>query len=389
MTVLVSAVASKIGGAATYVQNLAREIVALKPAMRFIFCVPHEQARALRRLSDDLSIIETDAGHRGALGRLWWDQMTLRHIVRRERVDVLYSAGNFGLFAAPCKQVLLVRMPLYFSEIYLRQILPRHRWRFRLEVRLRRWLVCRSVRSADVVMTPSQTMLDDLRKFVHISDDRSIVNYYGTLTEAFRPRRATIEPRNGRPLTLLHVSHYADHKNLGVVFEAIRRMRDTGFDHFRFVTTAQVQDPRTTDSVCRSGDQALLDDDRIAAKVQMLGDVEYAHLPELYARADCFIFPSCVESFGHPMVEAMASGLPVVAADTSINREILGDAALYFDPFDAEGLARCVLTLANDPAAITRLRRRSLERSRQFEWRAHVDRLLTLFAAVGGATGAR
>jgi glycosyltransferase involved in cell wall biosynthesis len=350
--------------------------------MRFIFCVPREQAQALRRISPELAIIETDVGRGGQLARLRWDQVTLRRILRRERVDILYSNGNFALFGAPCRQVLLVRMPLYFSDVYLTRILPKHRRRFRIEFALRRWLVCRSVRSADVVMTPSQSLLDDLRRFVDVPAERSVVNHYGTPTEAFRPK-ADAAGRNGHPFRMLHVSHYADHKNLGVVFEAIRGLRDKGFEDFEFVTTAQVQDPRYPESICRPRDQALLDDPRIAEKVRMLGDVDYGRIPALYASAHCFVFPSFTESYGHPLVEAMASGLPVVAADTPINREILGDAALYFEAFDADALARCLLTVAHDDAVADRLRRRSIARAGQFPWRGHVDRLLAVFARLG------
>lgn len=389
MTILVNAVSAKMGGAVTYIGNLARELSKLRTARRFIFYVPKGQAAALGARADNIQVIESDAGYASPLKRLWWDQVTLRRIVERHRVDILYSSANFGLFRAPCKQVLLVRTSLYFSDLYLKTVLPRHRPAFRLEAYLRRWLVCRSVRWADVVMTPSRSLLEDLLKFVSVPAERRVVNYYGTDTEAFRPKPPRSTFGDGGTMTLLHVSHYGDHKNLGVMFRAILRLHEKRFEKFQLITTANVQDPRCPESVCRAGDEGLLRDDRVVSKVKLIGDVEHRELPRLYGQADLFVFPSIAESFGEPMVEAMASGLPIVAAETTINREILGDAALYFSPFDADEAADCILRIAGDPDLAWELHARAVERSQQFHWRGHVERLLEVFDTVRFDEGRR
>jgi len=108
-----------------------------------------------------------------------------------------------------------------------------------------------------------------------------------------------------------------------------------------------------------------------------LGNYKYEALPELYRSQDVFVFPSVSETFGHPMAEAMSSGLPVVAADTPVNREICGDAALYFEPFSVTKLADCIQQLDSDKKLRESLpkigRQRALEK---FGWEDHVDRLI-------------
>jgi glycosyltransferase involved in cell wall biosynthesis len=96
------------------------------------------------------------------------------------------------------------------------------------------------------------------------------------------------------------------------------------------------------------------------------------------------VFPSFLESFGYPMVEAMASGLPVVAADTDVNREVLGEAAVYFDTFVPDRCARAILDLLAHADRQREAASRGRERARQFSWRAHASALHEVFRELTG-----
>lgn len=91
-------------------------------------------------------------------------------------------------------------------------------------------------------------------------------------------------------------------------------------------------------------------------------------LPFLYAGARLFVYPSLYEGFGLPVLEAMASGVPVVCSNTSAFPEVAGDAALMCDPRDVDALARCIQTGIEDDIWRAFAVRKGLERAAQFSW---------------------
>jgi glycosyltransferase involved in cell wall biosynthesis len=100
-------------------------------------------------------------------------------------------------------------------------------------------------------------------------------------------------------------------------------------------------------------------------------------LPKVYAGADLLVMPSTIEGFGLPVLEAMASGTPVVCSRAASLPEVAGDAALYFDPASAEELAENMEKLLNSKDLQENLRAKGLERAKQFTWeestRKHVE----------------
>jgi glycosyltransferase involved in cell wall biosynthesis len=134
-------------------------------------------------------------------------------------------------------------------------------------------------------------------------------------------------------------------------------------------------------------EQKLLDD--LGDAVRYLGILKYGQIWRAYSEADVFVFPSLCESFGHPLVEAMAAGLPVVASDIAIHHEICGDAARYFPVCTPERLAEQLVLLAADPGLRAEMSRRGAVRVRSFIWEDHVARLVALFRELSAARAAR
>lgn len=107
----------------------------------------------------------------------------------------------------------------------------------------------------------------------------------------------------------------------------------------------------------------------IAERVVLTGYVKSEELAAIYNLALALGFPSFYEGFGIPAVEAMQSGLPVLASNAFSLPEVLGDAALYFDPFDNEGMTKAIDKIAKDAELRIHLREAGLERARSFSWK--------------------
>jgi glycosyltransferase involved in cell wall biosynthesis len=278
------------------------------------------------------------------------------------------------------RQVLLVCNALYFSKIYREVFVPRHTWRVRADFWLRRWLVRRSAESSDVVMTPTQALLDDLRPEVKVG--KALVNPYGVAEEDFLPQPAgaacpALGAESDRSVRLVYVSLYAEHKNLTTLLRALPLLNTNGTRRFSLKTTVNPAWENASQTTTCQSDRALAQRHDVAPWVEFVGPFDPRRMCELYGGADIFVFPSLIESFGHPMVEAMAAGLPIVAADTPVNREICGETAKYFQPLSPEDLAAQVNQVATDPALRQGLCFAGRRRARAMpRWDEHVMRAL-------------
>jgi glycosyltransferase involved in cell wall biosynthesis len=115
-----------------------------------------------------------------------------------------------------------------------------------------------------------------------------------------------------------------------------------------------------------------------------LGRVTDAELRSLYENAAAFLFPSLVEGFGLPPVEAMACGCPVIASSAASLPEVCGGAALYADPFDIDAWARLMDEVTVDAELRARLREAGHKRATGYTWRNAALSLLRLIAAADG-----
>jgi len=123
-------------------------------------------------------------------------------------------------------------------------------------------------------------------------------------------------------------------------------------------------------------------------EVRRLGFIDDAQLPAIYAAAAGFAFPSLYEGFGLPLLEAMASGVPVLTSNAASMPEVVGDAALCVDPFDVDAIGEGLRRLAEDTAWREQATTAGLVQAAGYSWRRTVEATLAVYAAARARAGA-
>lgn len=117
--------------------------------------------------------------------------------------------------------------------------------------------------------------------------------------------------------------------------------------------------------------------------IHYLGYLPDELLPDVYAGAKCFVFPSFYEGFGLPVLEAMASGLPVIVADSSALKEVAGGVGLFVDPNDVEEMADTMMRVCQQ-SNHEEVVRQGLERAAMFSWQVCAENMMGVYRGVVG-----
>jgi glycosyltransferase involved in cell wall biosynthesis len=315
-----------------------------------------------------------------APGKLLWDQVFLPRAARRENLDVLFHHKFSIPLLAPCPTVVQQRGTEYwtFPEYYTR---PGDRLN-RLYNIATIPLFCRQ---ATRVLTNSDSLAAELETLAKVprhkmttvyaaADDRFVRITDPTLLDRVRAQYDL--PRE--PFFLMVVKGYARIEYAG---EALcpRKNVEGALRAFASVRAALPDCPPMVilgAGVAKRMTPEVLGKFVDPAAVRIPGLIDHSDMPAVYSLAGALLFPSYYESFGIPLVEAMACGCPVIASSAPACPEVVADAALIVHPDDIHGLARAMIRLLREPGLSADLRDRGLARARQFSWSESARRLL-------------
>jgi glycosyltransferase involved in cell wall biosynthesis len=307
---------------------------------------------------------------RNWMTRIFFDQVILPLWMKKEKVTALYCSGSFSPLVKTAPTIALLRNAIYFDPRFLEREAPLRRFLLKLEGRL----ITAGARSCKAVLYPSLSMRELVESRAPRLAERGAVNYYG-VAKAFASVSAHQTDTESKPhdrTTFLYVMNYTLQKNLGFLLRALAAARREGLPVQVIVTSRLDRGPKA----CFEEDCALIEEnDLIRSGYLVPAGPRYGEdLLALYRSVDACIFPSICESFGHPLLEAMAMGKPLVCSDLPFAREICGDYAIYVDPCRPEDLLRVWSEWPRGiPECSPALRQNVLSK---FSWRAHVSNLI-------------
>jgi glycosyltransferase involved in cell wall biosynthesis len=357
MKVLVNAASIREGGPLVVLKNLMGEMGRAHPDGRWLVAGPELLAPALGE--ENIEYVHLQAGSESARVIPWYE-IGLPREVRRWQPDVLFSVTNYLPFRAiSVPTVLLVQHAGHFSKDFMRldrafanSLGQQISWRYK-----NTW-VRRSVRVAGDVIVQTGALADRIAEAGLRPRDKIAVVHHGP---GQMPFAASPRPVREGAVRIGYVTKFGVQKNFETLFRAVRLLAADGRD-IRLVLTL---DPAygAAAQVLRMAEEL-----GIGGRIENHGEVRGSDVTALYDSFDIMAFCSVAESFGFPMVEAMARGVPIVVADTPENREVTGEASFAFSPFDPGDLARQLSRLIGDPLLRGVQAERSLERGREFSW---------------------
>jgi len=369
------------GSGPTYVRNVVPHLAA-RTDMRSTILVPPRLRREFQDQSNVVFVGSADESGGAAL-RFLRGQWALPDLIRRSGANVLLSAGNMALFRSPVPQILLSGNALYTSADFFRDLTQRGDYRLLIDTKVKGFIAKWSVRVAECTVAPSEAYAREIERWtgvparsIHHGFDR---NLFFRDTEPLPVELKRQMERTSDELRLLFVSHYNYYRSFETLFRAVSVIRKLiAPRQVRLFLTCRLAPGANPGSYRTEAAVQLVQELDVSANLVELGAVPYHLLHHVYRACDLYVTPAYVETFAHPLVEAMAAGLPVIASDLPVHREVCGDAALYFARFSPESLAEAVCRVAQSAQAYRRMCERGLQRSGDFSWKDHVAQVISI-----------
>jgi glycosyltransferase involved in cell wall biosynthesis/SAM-dependent methyltransferase len=377
MIVLVNAISIGEGGSLVVLENLLEQLCKSSPGVQWHVAIRDEAIAApFFAMPNVKPWIFPWVTTSPALVQFWYE-WTLPRLIRDIGADCLFSQTNYlSRRRLPLKTLLLVQNAGHFSREFERLTLlhapgPLARWIWKAKTR---W-VMRSIAKATMVTVQTEALKRQIVAQTATAEERIAVIPHGCgQVSRGRPRAY---PDRG-PWRVGYLTHFGVQKNFGVLFRAGRVLAEKGIA-VELVITIDPHIPEysaVTREICESGIDP--------GAVRNLGRVPASQVPETYESLHISVFPSLCESFGFPLMEGMACGLPTLAADIDSNREVATGGAAFFAALDHEDLAAKLEELIRDRRRYEAASRRSLERAAEFSWEAAAAGTLQCLEQVAG-----
>lgn len=359
-----------VGGSEIVAHNLLAAIRRVCPELELvIYCAP-EAVDSLRAAdwSAGARLRPAPGTSRSKPLRALLEQSWLPARARADRVDVLHSLGTTAPIICPVPSVVTVLDLIYHHVPSTFPPLARAG----LEL-----IVPRAARRADRVIAISEFGARDIVATYGLP--RTAIDVVSLAPGGSRRAAATPAPRLRARLQLgnapivLCVSAAIAHKNLDRLIDAFAGVAAAHDAVLVLAGHRGLESERLAARAAAAG---------IAARVRLTGWLDDEDLEGLYRAARAFVYPSLIEGFGLPILEAMARELPVACSNATALKEVGGEAAEFFDPRDTCAMAAAITRLLDDEARRWELVARGRERVTHFSWERCATETLAVYARV-------
>jgi len=355
-------------GIGTYIRNLLRHLARIDRDTEYVLLCGEADLGVAAQLGPNFrGVLEPSPNYSLR------EQLHIPWVLRRERPD-LYHAPHYVLPAGvSCRSVVTIHDCIH---LMFPQYLPN-----RMAYAYARAQMWAAAKRSDCILTVSDASKRDILQLFNVPPEKIVVIYNAIDTHfSVTPQEeAVARVRERYQLDhqfVLYVGNIKPHKNLVRLIEAFDEIRTGDLEDLKLLIIG--------DEISRlPALRRAVHRHKLHKHVRFLGYLPDDQLAVLYRLASVFAFPSLYEGFGLPPLEAMASGTPVVTSNVSSMPEVVGDAAELVDPYDVDSIVEGLRRVLTDPVRAAEMRRKGLERAREFSWERSVAKTLDVYRRIG------
>lgn len=374
MKILINAITIKEGGGAVVFTRTVNEMIKQDTAHDWVIVVDEKLVDQIH-CRDRVSVLTFPWTKKSPIHFLYWNEFFLPRLVKKQRIDCVYSQVNTLPFRKLlCREWVSILHAGYFSPDF---ISLQSRFESRLKQKLgwflrKKW-VFSSIKKAELITVPTQALGNEIIAQLGIPKNKVAAILPGVgLAEGNAEDKIY---QSNRVWRIGYVTKYGVQKNFDVLFRAAKILKNQSIP-FKIILTLNENHPPF-----QYVKKMILEND-IADVIENCGESSEAALRQLYFTLDLFVFPSLCESIGFTLMEAMYYRLPILASNIASNRELLGEKGYYFDPHDAQMLAKQIHFLMQHSNEYEAASQYSANRATVFSWERSAKQTLQLFEGI-------
>jgi glycosyltransferase involved in cell wall biosynthesis len=356
--------------------ELIRNLQEIDHDNEYIIYVSPDSDTTVLQASQNFRIAELNGGFYP-----FWEQVALPRAAKKDRCDILHCTSNTAPVNTDIPLVITLHDIIYLESSYVKILQGSGSLYQKFGNIYRRLVVPRVVKNSDAIITVSHFEKNRIGEFFGMKDNPRLRAVYNGVGSHFKPVTDKTELLRVKSLYKLpdHFFFFLGNtdpkKNTRGTLQAYSDfLKETG-SNMRMVML-DYHRAELERLLIQIGDPSLIE------RIILTGYVKNTDLPAIYTQCSLFLYPSLRESFGIPILEAMACKVPVITSNTSSMPEISGDAAFFVDPFNPVEITAAMIKLTNDPVLKDNLINKGSFRAAKFSWRSMAEQVQTIYKEI-------
>ncbi len=308
----------------------------------------------------------------------FWEQIALPKAAKKAGCDLLHCTSNTAPIFSPIPLVVTLHDIIYMETGFMKILQGSGTPYQKFGNVYRKLVVPRILKKCRKIITVSHFEKNRIAQFFGIPNSTQLTAVYNGVSEHFKPitdeqELSRVQKKYGLPEHYFFFLGNTDpKKNTKGTLKAFSDfLKETGSNFYLVMLD---YDKNELEKLLQEiGDPDLIH------RIVLTGYVVNTDLPAIYCRSKVFLYPSLRESFGIPILEAMACATPVITSNTSSMPEVAGNAAILIDPFKPEEITAAMIRLINDKTLSNELKIKGLAQAAKFSWKNMAEQVLQIY----------